>query len=73
MSFGPTTPILRIFDEHKAREFYDAVEPYQRALMGKAYKYYRPGLRDTEWGTREMVVHDPFGNRLVFSQPLPKS
>jgi len=120
MNFGPLTPILRIFDETKAREFYvdflgfhvdwehrfepgtplymqislgscrlhlsehhgdacpgssvrieaDEVEAYQQSLLGKRYKYYRPGLQDTEWQTREMVVQDPFGNRLIFFKPL---
>jgi hypothetical protein len=46
------------------------LEEYHRALAAKGYKYYRPGLVDTEWNTREMVVQDPFMNRLVFYRPL---
>jgi uncharacterized glyoxalase superfamily protein PhnB len=123
MSCKPVVPILRIFDETRAREFYvdflgfkidwehrfepgtplyaqlsrdecrlhlsehhgdgcpgagirveePDVEAYQQALMAKKYKYYRPELSDTEWHTREMTVKDPFGNRLVFWKPLPRS
>jgi len=118
MAFGPTTPILRIFDEAKAREFYvgflgftvdwehrfadnspiymqvskagcvlhlsehygdcspgaavriDAPEldAFQRELADKQYKYAKPGPpQNTEWGTRELAIRDPFGNRLIFS------
>jgi uncharacterized glyoxalase superfamily protein PhnB len=117
MSFGKTTPILRIFDEHKAKEFYvgflgftidwehrfeeglplymqiskggcvihlsehhgdcspgaalrvetDELDAYQRQLLAKQYKYARPGIEDTPWGSRDMSVHDPFGNRLTFT------
>jgi len=117
MSFGKTTPILRIFDERKAREFYvdflgfkvdwehrfdpglplymqvskDAcvlhlsehhgdcspgsalrieasdVDGYHAELSAKHYKYARPGIEKTPWGTREMSVTDPFGNRLTFA------
>ena len=116
MNLGPPTPILRIFDEAKAREFYvgflgfkvdwehrfepgtplymqvsrdacvlqlsehhgDAtpgaavrvetpdVDAYQQSLLAKGYKYARPGVDDMPWGTRDMSIKDPFGNRLTF-------
>ena len=122
MKFHAPVPILRIFDEAKAREFYvgwlgfavefehrfeadtpiymgialgdcrihlsehhgdgapgariricvDELEAYHQALTAKQYKYYRPGLQDQEWGTREMTVQDGFGNKLVFFRPLRK-
>lgn len=118
MRLGKTTPILRIFDEAFARDFYvdflefkvdfehrfeenlplymgiskdgcrihlsghhgDAcpgsavriettgVDEYQQKLIAKNYKYYRPGVGDTPWGTREMCVEDPFGNRIIFAE-----
>jgi catechol 2,3-dioxygenase-like lactoylglutathione lyase family enzyme len=121
MPAGAPTPVLRIFDEAKARQFYvdylgfavdfehrfapdapiylgvslgacklhlsehhgdgapgarlrvpiDELEAYHAALVAKRYKYYRPGLQDQEWGTREMAVEDGFGNKLVFYRTLP--
>jgi uncharacterized glyoxalase superfamily protein PhnB len=103
---GGTTPILRIFDEAKAREFYvdflgfaidwehrfeagaplymqvskdgvpgaalrietNDVDAFQAELMAKRYKYARPGVEDMPWGTRDMSIKDPFGNRLTFTQ-----
>jgi len=117
MTFGRTTPILRIFDEAKAREFYidflgftvdwehrfepdlpiymqlskdscvihlsehhgdctpgaavrietTELDAFQAELASKRYKYARPGIGEMPWGTRELSVKDPFGNRLTFS------
>ena len=116
--FGKTVPILRIFDEAKAREFYveflgfkvdwehrfEANTPLYmqisregcvlhlsehhgdcspgsavrietadidafHARLPKDYKYARPGINEPPWGTREVSVKDPFGNRLTFSTP----
>jgi len=119
MTMGKTTPILRIFDEAKAREFYvdflgfsvdwehrfeanmplylqvsrggcqlhlsehhgdcspgaalrihvDELDALQTELNAKAYKYARPHIELMPWGTRDMSVWDPFGNRLTFTQP----
>ncbi len=112
-----TIPILRIFDEDKAREFYlnylgfeidfehrfeddtplymgiskgdctlhlsehhgDAtpgssvrigtpeLEAYHKNLTDKQYKYYRPSVEKMPWGTQDMAITDPFGNRLIFT------
>ena len=120
MSLGKITPILRIFDEAKAREFYidflgfkidfehrfaddlplymgvskgdctihlsehfgdcspgagiridtENVEEYQQELLAKKYKHAHPGLNDQPWGSREMSISDPFGNRLVFTKNI---
>jgi uncharacterized glyoxalase superfamily protein PhnB len=120
MSFGRTTPILRIFDEVKAREFYvdflgfkvdwehrfepglplymqlskdgcvlhlsehhgdcspgaavrietSDLDAFHAELALKRYKYARPGIENTPWGTREMSVKDPFGNRLTFTSAI---
>ncbi|UVW28521.1 VOC family protein [Massilia sp. H6] len=120
MSFGPVTPILRIFDAAKAREFYvdflgfrvdwehrfepalplylqvsrdgctlhlsehhgdccpgaalriqvKDIDAYQRELIAKQYGYARPGVDDTPWGSRDMSVKDPFGNRLTFTSAI---
>lgn len=116
MRVGPITPILRIFDEARARDFYvdflgfavqwehrfepglplylevsrdvctlhlsehhgdccpgaavrietDELEALEAELNDKHYGFARPGIEDMPWGTREMSVTDPFGNRLTF-------
>ena len=120
MRFGKTTPILRIFDEAKAREFYigflgfkldwehrfepglplymqvsrddcvlhlsehhgdaspgaavrietDAIESFHQQLQDQAYAYARPALKEMPWGTRDMAINDPFGNRLTFTNAI---
>ena len=120
MSLGKITPILRIFDEAKAKEFYidflgfkinfehrfaddlplymgiskgdcdlhlsehfgdccpgaairivtDDVDAYQKELITKRYKNARPGVENQPWGSREMSINDPFGNRLIFTQTI---
>jgi glyoxalase superfamily protein len=51
----------------------DDIDGYQRELAAKEYKYYRPGVEDPEWHTRELVVKDPFGNKLVFYVDVRRS
>jgi catechol 2,3-dioxygenase-like lactoylglutathione lyase family enzyme len=120
MNLHSTTPILRIFDEAKAREFYvdflgfkvdwehrfepdmplylqvsrdgcilhlsehfgdcspgaamriavDDIADLHAELNAKHYKHARPGLEDTPWGTKDMSVKDPFGNRLTFTSAI---
>ena len=120
MAPGTVTPILRIFDEAKAREFYVGflgftvdwehrfepglplylqvsrdgcilhlsehhgdccpgaamriqlgdIDAYHAELGAKNYGYARPGIDDTPWGSRDMSVKDPFGNRLVFTNAI---
>ena len=120
MKLGATTPILRIFDETKAREFYvgflgfagewehrfapdlplylqvardgcvlhlsehhgdccpgaamrievDDIDALHAELANKNYAYARPGIDAMPWGTRDMSVKDPFGNRLTFTTAI---
>lgn len=120
MSLARTTPILRIFDEAKARAFYldhlgfevvfeHRVEPdsplylgvrrgdctlhlsehhgdaspgaamrieaadidaLRTELLAKPYRYARPDVETMRWGTRDMTVVDPFGNRLTFTSAI---
>jgi len=122
MTVGRVIPVLRMFDEAKAREFYvdflgfrvdwehrfepgtplymqiskdaailhlsehfgdgtpgsavripvDDVDAFQQELLGKRYKYARPGVQDQSWGMREMSIKDPSGNGLTFAGPVPK-
>jgi len=118
MNFKSPIPILRSFDETKAKEFYvdflgfridwehrfedntplymqlskdncvihisehhgdsspgtslriitSNLNQYQKELLEKRYKNARPGIQDMPWGTRDMAIADPFGNRLIFSE-----
>lgn len=45
------------------------IAAYQRELIGKDYRYYKPGLEEAEWDAKVMQVGDPFGNKLRFSEP----
>jgi uncharacterized glyoxalase superfamily protein PhnB len=42
---------------------------YNRELLAKDYRYYKPGLEEAAWDGLMMQVADPFGNRLRFSEP----
>ena len=120
MRLNNTTPILRMFDEKKAKEFYveflgfkidwehrfeeglplymqvsrdacvlhlsehhgdccpgaamrietTALDQYQNELIEKRYKNSRPQIQDMPWGSRDMAIADPFGNRLVFTDAI---
>lgn len=115
MGLKTPVPILRSFDEAKAREFYvdflgfavvfehrfapdlplymevrrgdcrlhlsehhgdcapgsavrievADIEALHAELTAKRYRYARPGLESQPWGTREMAIRDPFGNRII--------
>ncbi|MBA2126948.1 glyoxalase/bleomycin resistance/extradiol dioxygenase family protein [Hyphomicrobium methylovorum] len=47
----------------------DDIVAYRTEIMAKGYKYMRPGIEDTPWGTSEMKVMDPSFNRLTFFAP----
>ena len=120
MKIHRTTPILRSFDEAKAKEFYvdflgfkvdwehrfepdlplymqvsrdgcilhvsehhgdccpgaamrievDGIDELHAELSAKRYENARPSLDETPWGTRDMSVKDPFGNRLTFTTAI---
>jgi catechol 2,3-dioxygenase-like lactoylglutathione lyase family enzyme len=109
-------PVLRIFDEAKARDFYidylgfrlewehrfednfpvflqisrgacvinlsehhgdacpgaavrievEGLDAYHKTLHEKQYKFAKPGVESRSYGVREMIIADPFGNRLIF-------
>ncbi|MFC5705231.1 glyoxalase superfamily protein [Aeromonas eucrenophila] len=39
--------------------------------QGRGYPNARPAIETMPWGCRELRVLDPFGNRLIFTEPLP--
>jgi catechol 2,3-dioxygenase-like lactoylglutathione lyase family enzyme len=59
---GDATPGARVVIETAG------VDELHEELSGRDYRYLKPHLEDTEWGSRVMSVTDPFGNRLTFSQ-----
>lgn len=121
MNLGSPIPLLRIFDEAKAKEFYvdflgftidwehrfepgmplylqvsrdgcvlhltehfgdgspgaamripvQDLDALHAELHAKPYRHARPGIATMPWGTRDMPISDPFGNRLTFNMPLP--
>lgn len=46
------------------------LKDYHKKLIEKKYKYNRPGLEKTFYGTWCMEVIDPFGNRLTFNEKI---
>lgn len=120
MSYGSTTPILRMFDEAATKAFYldflgfqldwehrfedglplymqvskgrcvlhlsghhgdctpggalriqtTELDAFQQALLAKRYKHARPGINATPWGSRDMAIADPAGNRLIFTDAV---
>jgi catechol 2,3-dioxygenase-like lactoylglutathione lyase family enzyme len=59
---GDSVPGVRIFI------VCTEIEKFHASL--KSYKYYRPSVEKTFYGTLEMVVQDPFGNKLSFNEYL---
>jgi len=85
MKLGQTTPILRIFDEAKAKEFYvdflgfkvdweHRFEPglplYLQVSRGDCVLHLSEHSGIEQMPWgRDMSVRDPFGNRLTFTMP----
>ena len=46
------------------------LEAFFAELASRPYRHYRPHLQDQEWGTRELVVQDGAGNKLIFYRRL---
>ena len=44
------------------------VEEFHREVNAKGYRYMHPGLEDTFYGARAMVMIDPTGNRITFNE-----
>jgi len=48
------------------------VKGLHRELNEKNYRHNKPGLQQQDWGTTELTVIDPFGNRITFGEPTAK-
>ena len=44
-----------------------AVENLRAEFLAKQYRHSRPSVESVPWGSREMSITDPFGNRLTFA------
>lgn len=42
------------------------IHDYHKEISNKDYKYYNPAVEEMPWGTLDMSIQDPFGNRLIF-------
>jgi hypothetical protein len=49
----------------------EGVEEFHREISSKGYRYMRPGLESTPWGTLETGAINPFGNLIRFCEPKP--
>jgi uncharacterized glyoxalase superfamily protein PhnB len=48
----------------------EGIDELHRELAAKHYRYMNPSIQTQEWGTREVMVVDPFNNRLIFSERI---
>ncbi|KAA2223710.1 glyoxalase superfamily protein [Chryseobacterium sediminis] len=46
----------------------EGVPQYHKELIDKKYKYNRPGLEKTFYGSVSFTVIDPFGNKITFEE-----
>ena len=59
---GDSTPGTRVF------LWCIGLKEYHKMLADKKYKYNRPGIEETFYGSWCVEVIDPFGNRLSFNE-----
>ena len=52
------------------RVMMQGVEAFHREISARGYRYMRPVLETTPWGTLEMGVIDPAGNRIRFCERI---
>jgi hypothetical protein len=48
----------------------DELEVFQQQLLAKEYKFAYPQIQAMPWGSQDMTISDPFGNRLVFTNAI---
>ena len=48
----------------------DDIDALQRELATRPYRHARPTAESMPWGTRDMSLTDPFGNRLTFTDAI---
>lgn len=65
--FGDGTPGTAVYVE------LTGLAELHAELRARPYRHANPGLEAAEWGGKTMTLTDPFGNRLTFSEPEPRS
>lgn len=48
----------------------EGLKVYHETLIAKKYKYNRPGLEKTFYGTWAVTVNDPFYNKITFNEEI---
>lgn len=48
---------------------YPNLQEYCNLLNAKDYRYFKPSIYEAHWGSYIMEVTDPFGNKIMFSEP----
>ena len=62
--YGDSNPVTSIRIE------IENLGSFHKKLSNKNYKYSRPSIIKQDWGTMEMIIKDPFGNKLIFYDDL---
>jgi uncharacterized glyoxalase superfamily protein PhnB len=62
---GDATPGAKVF------VWCSGLKEYHQELINKKYKYNRPGMEETFYGSWCVQIHDPFGNRISFNEKRP--
>jgi uncharacterized glyoxalase superfamily protein PhnB len=50
---------------------FEGVREFHAELSAKNYGYLRPGITETFWGTDQLNLLDPFGNKIYLCEPKP--
>ena len=48
----------------------DELDAFQAELSAKNYQFARTEIQEMPWGSRDITVSDPFGNRLTFTNAI---
>jgi hypothetical protein len=48
---------------------FEGVRELHAELSAKDYPYWRPGITETFWGTPQLNLLDPFGNKISLCEP----
>jgi len=51
---------------------FEGVRELHAELSAKGYRYWRPGITETFWGTDQLNLLDPFGNKIRLCEPKPE-